>query len=251
MQKLLGIGIIIILMLSCKSEPYHYSHSEASRIALDSLRSSSSNLSKTIAPYRDSLEKITNRVIGHSAMTMYTGQPESYLTNFVSDLLLNDASLYIPDTFDKQIDFAIMNVYGLRAPIAEGSVTVGDIFRVMPFENKLSLVGLKGSTMQTLLNGFAETGGEGVAGIRFGIKDSAAVNVLINNTEIDTGTVYYGILSDYLAGGGGGMDVMSDHVFREDLPFLLRDVIIWHIEGLRKENKQVSAKLNQRIYVEK
>ncbi len=251
MQRLALLLLMGIFVCSCKNEPLVLKSSEALRINLDTLLAKDPDLDKIIAPYRDSLEKITGRIIGHSAQMLLRGKPESHLTNFVADLLLNDASHYLPQHFNHPIDFAIVNVYGLRAPIAEGSVTVGDIYKVMPFENMLSIVGLKGSSMEKLLNGFASEGGEGVAGIRFGIKGDKAVHCLIGNEQIDTAKVYYGITSDYLAKGGGGMATMKEAVFRKDLPVLLRDAIIMHIEVLTKNNQQIRVQLNGRVYVEK
>lgn len=238
----------ILLFFGCKSEAYHLNHYEGVGLSVDSLVKTDLSAQFVIQPYKDSLEDIIQRSIGHSSQTMYTGKPESPLTNFVADLLLADVGKYLPDSIEQEIDFSVMNVYGLRAPVAEGIITIGDIFRLMPFENKLSIVGLIGQDVQILFDGFAAVGGEGVSGVRFGIKDKKAVDVKIGGQPLDASKVYYAVVSDYLANGGNDMHAMKKSIFRVDLDVKLRDVIMWHIEALQAKNKSITSNLDNRVY---
>ena len=147
-------------------------------------------ITRFVATYKDSLQGIVNECIGFNNQLMVADKPESLLTNFVSDLMLSEAGI-IADSLGISVpDLAIMNVYGLRDVLPQGDVTVGTIFRVMPFENKLVFVKMTGDNLNLLLNHIASKGGEGMSGISFGIKDRKAVQVMVQGKPLDPGKIY-------------------------------------------------------------
>ncbi|NLE31972.1 MAG: hypothetical protein GX619_02980, partial [Bacteroidales bacterium] len=81
--------------------------------------------------YQYQLSEAVNRTIGTSTRLMTASAPESYLSNLLSDLLLSQANTHS----EQPMDVAIINLGGIRAPLKEGPVTVGDIYKIMPFEN--------------------------------------------------------------------------------------------------------------------
>ena len=52
-----------------------------------------------------------------------------------------------------QIDLSILNTAGVRATIDRGEITIADVFNTFPFDNKIYLVKLYGSEVNSLLNG--------------------------------------------------------------------------------------------------
>jgi len=69
-------------------------------------------------------------------------QPESVLGNLFTDAVLesNDA------------DISIHNVYGgIRAELAQGEVTYGNLFRVFPFDNRISIIELSGLDVRKII----------------------------------------------------------------------------------------------------
>jgi 5'-nucleotidase len=74
-------------------------------------------------------------------MTLYQ-QPESVLGNLFTDAVLesNDA------------DISIHNVYGgIRAELPRGEVTYGSLFRVFPFDNRVSIIELSGLDVRKII----------------------------------------------------------------------------------------------------
>jgi 2',3'-cyclic-nucleotide 2'-phosphodiesterase (5'-nucleotidase family) len=49
------------------------------------------------------------------------------------------------------------NIGGIRAVIGAGDILVKNVFEVMPFENEIVLVKMKGSDLDGLFNYYAET----------------------------------------------------------------------------------------------
>ena len=77
-----------------------------------------------------------NEVLTYSKINLTKKGSESLLGNFVTDLCL--------EQFSDQADICIMNNGGLRFPLPKGEVTIGDIYKLMPFENKLVVLELNG-----------------------------------------------------------------------------------------------------------
>jgi 5'-nucleotidase len=74
-------------------------------------------------------------------MTLHQ-QPESVLGNLFVDAILasNDA------------DISIHNVYGgIRAELLQGEVTYGSLYRVFPFDNRVSIINLSGSDVRKII----------------------------------------------------------------------------------------------------
>ena len=68
---------------------------------------------------------------------------------------------------------SVVNMGSLRAPVLKGDITVGTIFQLMPFENELVILYLRGSEIIKLFNIFALEGGQGVGGCSFEIKQQS------------------------------------------------------------------------------
>ena len=55
--------------------------------------------------------------------------------------------------FEREIDVAVMNHHGgLRAPINQGEITLGEVFQVMPFENEMVLLEVPGHILLEIIN---------------------------------------------------------------------------------------------------
>ncbi len=112
-------------------------------------------------------------------------------------------------------DVAITNGGGIRASIAIGEITVGDIITVLPFGN---IIVTKELTGQALLNtleygtsSYPNSSGKfsHVAGVTFDINlDNAdgerVENVMVNGVPLDLMATYMVATNDFLAAGGDG-----------------------------------------------
>ena len=73
---------------------------------------------------------------------LHRDRPESPLGN-----LFTDAVLQMTDA-----DIAIHNVWGgIRAEMPEGEVTYGDVYRMMPFDNRIAIIELSGADLRRVI----------------------------------------------------------------------------------------------------
>lgn len=196
-----------------------------------------------LAPYKAKVDSFNGPVIGKSTMYMQANRPESLLSNWGADVVLDAAK----KKFGK-VDFSVINIGGLRSVMPEGDICRGDIFDIAPFQNFLVLITLKGSDVKELFNQFAIFGGEGV---------SHGVNILMDKKNIKSeGTLFgkkikdkklYRIATlDYLAEGNDNMKAFKKavEIIRTDIP--VRDVYIDFIKDAAAKGNSIGAKIEGR-----
>ena len=199
---------------------------------------------KMLSPYSDSVGKTMNQVLANSDADLLKEVPNSSLGNFLADAYLFMAR----DKFDKQADVAFMNHGGVRInKIAAGPIQRRTIFEVMPFDNLLVIVEVKGSVLQAYLDKFAsEGGGGGVAGLTMKIKDKRAFDVLIAGAPINPEKVYHMVNSDYTVDGGGGFQEFKK-LKQQRTQYFLRDAILEYCAAQSALGKTIKSKPQVRI----
>ncbi len=246
-----SILFLLILTLFSGSCSPTYTHQIASQkqIIIDPTCAIDSNLYNTILPYKDSLKKVMDQPIGKSKETLSAFKPESPLSNFVADLLLEAGIKFIEESGREQLpSVAVVNTKGLRAPLPQGEVTVGNIYEIMPFENSMVAVQLTGFQMQELFNHMVSEGGDGLAGASFTMSQPQQANeVLVQGKKLRNEGLYWVFTSDYIADGG-------DHytIFRKSKniifsPYTIRELIMKKVQELYKKNMSVEISTEIRI----
>lgn len=202
-----------------------------------------------LSPYKEKLGDEMSEIISYSDTSLVAYRPESPLSNFVSDLVLDfakDFALKMEPSF--KIDFSLVNHGGLRTSLPKGKITTGDIFELMPFENELVILKLTGKQVSELVNFITTRGGEGISGISFGMRSGRAEAVLIQNKTLNPESTYWMVTSDYIANGGDGMKILTCAEQRIMTGAKIRDVIINHLRDLKLKGQIVTAKIDRRIY---
>jgi 2',3'-cyclic-nucleotide 2'-phosphodiesterase (5'-nucleotidase family) len=250
MNKFLFFAGVLIISTACstsyKMVDIQYKNNEINELT-DSVKDPS--FTQLLSPYKDELSDKMAEIISWSDTSLVSYKPESPLSNFISDLLLENAEKYVSENQPGiQVDFSLINHGGLRTSLPKGKITVLDIFELMPFENEMVLLKLTGSQVSELADYIASRGGEGVSGISFGIQSGNADSVKIQNKPLDLNSTYWLVTHDYLANGGSGMKILSQAGQKIITGAKIRDVIIGHLKNLKLAGQTVSAKTDRRIY---
>lgn len=243
-RKLLFIFIFLFVIAAC-CRVTTVCRTDYQPSVVDKHQAGSDAISDSIIrPYADKLSSYMNLIIGYSDTLMWTAKPEGMLGNFISDLLLAEAN----KTGTEKNDIALFNNGGLRVPINKGAVTMADIFRLMPFENEVVIIKMKGTLVKDMLDFIAKSDGQPVSGLKFGIEDNKAVHILIGGEQLDTNKLYRVVTSDYLARGG---DKMVFFLRRSDMyqtGLKVRDAIIDYIRIKNKAGEKITGRTDGRIY---
>lgn len=243
-MKLLHIIILAFLFSSCQDKS-NLNESIQSLIALDSISKTNLKYDSLIQPYKYQLDSAMNRIIGFAPKTLsnHTKRGETTLGNFVSDLILYQSHKLNNDS----VDLALINTHGgLRVPISEGEIKVGDIYELMPFDNEILILELSGEDVHQIFEHTANDCRNSISPTTFEIVNGKSRNIKINGQTIDYTKTYRLAISDYLANGGGGFDFLQSKP-RKALGIKLRDMIIAHIEELTQQEKSIESTLEGRI----
>lgn len=158
--------------------------------------------------YSKDLQPILGEVLGKTDKELThdkNAQGTSLLGQWTTDVMRKIAGTQI----------GITNGGGLRAPIAAGDITMGTMYTVMPFDNTLVTMELKGSDLKRVIeNGIdnKEIGWVQIGGVKvyydekaeFGNKITAMV--LENGTPVAMDKTYTVVTNDFMATGGDKFD---------------------------------------------
>jgi 2',3'-cyclic-nucleotide 2'-phosphodiesterase (5'-nucleotidase family) len=190
-----------------------------------------SEINDLISPYKAELDKTMDEVLGYTSFELIKNRPNGSLNNWVADLTLG----MVNANFDKKIDFALQNYGGMRiSSLAKGDILVRNIFELMPFDNKVSILELDGKTVNQLFAIILEQGGWPVSS---GVKIMAGEDGLlkyatINGEPIDDGKSYLVTMPDYIANGNSGCEFLLGQK-RNDLELLIREGMITYLRSIK------------------
>jgi len=199
-----------------------------------------------ITPYKHQLEGTMNSVIGYAEMSMDRNRPEDLLGNLVADVLRQAATSVLP----QPAELGLMNMGGLRNVISEGNITVGNVFEILPFENALCVVHIKGSQLRKLFSQIAGRGGEAISGAHIVISKGELISAEVGGQPIDDNRIYTLATIDYLAEGNDGMTALRD-VESKEFPAdaVLRDVFMDYVKQCTAKGEKISSKIEGRVTV--
>lgn len=170
-----------------------------------------------LQPFTDSLENVTRDVIGFAAQDLINEGRVGAFPNWTADfgswfgnVVLDSLRQINPDI--PELDFAIMNVGGIRNAIPQGPVTTGNILSTYPFSNRFVLMNISGKDIIETMRVAAKKGGEAVSHELKVVCDSDrnVERVLLNLKEIDPDKNYTVATIDYVAWGNDDMLSMAN-----------------------------------------
>lgn len=240
------------MLLSCSSSRNATYSVERTRILIDSSYDASPDRAATafMAPYKAHVDSLMNPIVGYAASNMSGYQPESPLTNLLSDILV-----WGGQAFNEHPDFAVYNVGGIRASLSKGAVTIGDVLDMAPFENKICFLTLSGSKVLELFRQITAQGGQGVShSVRLVMdKHGNLLSATINGEPVDKARDYRIATLDYVAQGNDKMDAFkakTNVVSPQSEENNIRYIIMNYFRYFMKQGKTVDSKVEGRIKVE-
>lgn len=175
-----------------------------------------------LAPYRHKVDSISAIQIGQTAEAMASDSWE--LSNLLGDWVYRVGERMI----GRRPDFGMINRGGIRNGLPAGTITQGNIIEMLPFNNRVVVVEMKGSDLQDLFGILARQGGQAVSSQVKATynKASGALDVKIGGKKIDPNRMYTVATIDYLQRGGDNMTPFVDKPVLVKSPNLLyRDLI--------------------------
>ena len=199
-----------------------------------------------VSSYKARLDDRFDEVIGE-ALVFLDGEreriryEETNLGNFVADTMRESTG----------VDVALINGGAIRSSVNKGPVTLGDLFRAMPYANEIVILELQGSELLLALDrAYSATrededgGFLHVSGLRVTVrgKEVALAEFAGSGHEVRPDAAYRVAAPDFIAEGGDGYALFKDKiVYKTGSP--LRELIV---DVFRSRGK-VSAEVDGRF----
>jgi 2',3'-cyclic-nucleotide 2'-phosphodiesterase (5'-nucleotidase family) len=220
MIKILWVVFFVASLFACSSHIRIHELSEKSKV--DASISSSLKIDELIQPYKDSLDKEMNQVIGFSKENFEIQRPSSSLMNWCADAIFANQTKNVKLA---QPIFCLLNTGGLRSTIGKGTVSLGDIYKLMPFDNTIVWVELPISSIAEIEKYLSQSGGEPIANAKL---ENGKLLINGNNEKM---THFWVLTSDYLMNGGDKMSFFEQRTNAIMNGKLLRNAFIEEVKS--------------------
>jgi 2',3'-cyclic-nucleotide 2'-phosphodiesterase (5'-nucleotidase family) len=227
--KLFVIFLTLFSVVSCGKQNYTLSKIEGKKIPITEKESQNLEIENYIKPYREHINKDLDSVLAYCPETLdkSSGKWQTTIGNLMADVTLQRGNMVFMAREKKNIDLCILNSGGIRSILPKGNVTTRTAFEIMPFENSLVVIALKGEQIFEMVDYFiAAKKPHPLSGITFTISDDKAKNILVQGKPVEKETIYYVATNDYLSNGGDNMNFFKKGIQKYDLDYKLRNVLI-------------------------
>jgi len=237
-----------LLLFGCKTS-YEIVKIEGKQIGVSDPTAEQPELENFIKPYREHINKDLDSVLAFCPETLdkSKGEWQTNIGNFMADVCLSGSNKIFSKRYNKSIDLCLLNHGGIRSIIPKGNVTTRTAFEVMPFENNMVVIALKGSQINELVaHIIKEKKPHPLSGMKLILDRNLLVkSIMIQDKELDLNAIYYVATSDYLANGGDNMQFFLTNEGVFDLDYKIRNILIDYF----KEVNTVEASSVPRIII--
>jgi 2',3'-cyclic-nucleotide 2'-phosphodiesterase (5'-nucleotidase family) len=248
--KYFVLFLTFISIVSCSPQKLYVSRIEGKEIGITDKNKEVPELENFIKPYRDHIDEDLSTVLAVAPETLdKTGEWQTTIGNLFSDVVMMKGNPIFNTRENKTMDLVLLNAGGVRSIIPKGNVTARTAFEIMPFENSLVVIALKGEQIMEMINYIiSEKKPHPLSGMTFTIgKDGLAKNILIQGKPFEMNKTYLVGTNDYLSNGGDNMNFFKKGTAKYDLDYKLRNILIDYFKDVDTVPKIVDV----RITVEK
>jgi len=235
-------------LVNAQNANYNY-HYEV--VKMDSTFDKNSDLTIETHLYylKQEKDKIMDQSIGSSKEVLTSFLPTSPLSNLLVDMLFEWGNNYLLSKKMEKADLALLNFGGIRAALPQGSITIGDIYKIAPFDNTVTFVSLKGSELKKMFSGFTEKRNAPLANAQTIYSIGRLNSYTIGGLPLDNDKTYTIITINFLALGGDGFlsNVTFESVIYLDTP--VRDVYIEEIRKKTAKGLEIEGVRDNRVII--
>lgn len=221
----------IFLLASCAGQKYQNTKIEGKQIGITNAYRDVQSIEDYIAPYRTHIDKNLDNVLAYCPETLdkSKGTWQTTIGNLLADVTIEMANPIFQSREKKNIDICLLNHGGIRAVLPKGNVTTRTAFEIMPFENSLIIIELKGAQIREMAAYIMkEKKPHPLSGLKIvADKNNLSVKSLsVNGKPVEDNQSYYVATSDYLSNGGDSMNFFKKAVKAYDMDYKLRNLLI-------------------------
>jgi len=198
------------------------------------------NLLALLAPYRHKVDSLMSLKLAKSSAPL----DKQSIINIFSDIVLERGGKLV----NEPVDLAILNNGGIRNTLPKGVISEGHVMMVLPFENTIEVVKIKGSDLARVFAQMGHRQMNGVSGnadITYDPATGECTEIKINGRQFEPDRYYNVATIDYLADGGDYLSAFRQgEVIARSGNMLSRDIT----EALKARKKTLKSDTTQRLH---
>jgi len=246
-NQLLILICVLNSIYSCKQEPVALSKIEGKQITIIDTFKIDQDFDALISPYRARLEEDINTVLSYSPETYSKsdGGLNTAIGNLMANIVFVEGNPIFNRRTNKNIDVVLLNHGSIRSIISKGNITTETAFKVMPFENNIVVVALKGQQIDSMMQYLSEAKrAHPVQGMQLTLDGNYKISkALIKGKPIIKDKTYYVATSNYLYDGGDKMRFFKPNDSVYYLDYKIRNAMI---DFFKKEDT-INPKIDNRF----
>lgn len=200
--KYLFLILFLSILIGCKKKQYSLSKIEGKKIEINDSLKENNEIEAFIKPYREHIEKDLDSVLAYAVDTYHKddGELNTPIGNLMVDIMYEQGNPIFNKRTGKNIDIVLSNHGGIRSSINKGSVTARTAYEVMPFENEILVISLKGNKVREMVDYLVK---RREAHPFFGLqvilsKDYELLESTIDGKKINDTIIYYVATNDWI-----------------------------------------------------
>ena len=254
MKRLFGL-ILILCSVSLAAQEYSWESEDMDGSRTAALEKGEIKLkknsaaAKTIALVEAAQPAMARvkEVIGHSTEALSKSYPQSKLSNWTVDTIMEKVALLS----GKKVDVGFANFGGIRVDMPQGDILLDDILSMFPFKNNLVYIEHKGSTLRGIFEWMASTRVQPIGGVEMVVQDGKLESLLIGGEPLDDDKVYVVATNSFLLNGGDGFFLAKDAVDMKIYDELVLDAMLESIRKFTAQGRPFEYKLDSRVIIKK
>ncbi|BAO77743.1 5'-nucleotidase C-terminal domain-containing protein [Winogradskyella sp. PG-2] len=221
---------------------------EGKRLNIDEELTTNQDIENFIKPYREKVNRDLDSVISYAPETYSKsdGELNTAIGNLMADAVYSEGNPLFKKQTDNTIDFVLLNHGGIRAIISKGDVTSRTAYEVMPFENSVVVVALKGIQINKLFKYLSKAKRAHPLSSQVQLSldsEFKIISATVNGQPINEEKIYYIATNDYLYNGGDRMTFFHPNEGMHVLNYKIRNVLIDYF----KKTDTLNPKIDNRF----
>ena len=222
--------LYFFVFLNCKNEKLQLSKIEGTQIPITDSIAVDSKIEAFVKPFRDNIQKDLDSVLAYSANTYSKndGELNTAIGNFMADAVYSEGNPVFKSRTGLDIDMVMLNHGGIRSDLNKGNVSKRTAFQLMPFENSIVVIALKGTQIDSLIDYLSQSKrAHPISKLKLVLnKDFKVVDAKIKGKKIVQNNTYYVATNDYLYNGGDNMRFFKPNDSVYYLNYKVRNALI-------------------------
>ena len=238
-----------LIFISCKKQSFHITSIEGKQIEINDSIAANTEIEALIEPFRMHVKKDLDSVIAYARDTYSKsdGEFNTAIGNFMADAIYRQANIVFNRRTGNNIDMVILNHGSIRSIISKGDIRIRNVFELMPFENKIVVVALKGQQIDSMVSYLCQSKkANPISKLKLTIdKDFNPIEATISGEKINTNKIYYVASNDYLYNNGDNMRFFRPNDSLYDLNYKVRDALIDYLKQADTINPVIDDRFTQ------